>query len=54
LAELQRTIDLRKNEGLAAANKVVLEGSGKHWMDQVRAVVAEMTNEEEDLLKLRT
>jgi len=54
LAELQRTIDLRKNEGLAAANKVVLEGSGKHWMDQVRAVVAEMTNEEENLLKLRT
>jgi PAS domain S-box-containing protein len=54
LAELQRTIDLRKNEGLAAANRVVLEGSGKRWMDQIRAVVAEMTNEEEDLLKLRT
>jgi two-component system, NarL family, sensor histidine kinase EvgS len=54
LAELQRTIDLRKNEGLAAANRVVLEGSGKQWMDQIRAVVAEMTNEEEDLLKLRT
>src|SRR5713101_4540924 len=54
VTELQRTIDLRKNEGLAAANRVVLEGSGKHWMDQIRAVVAEMTNEEEDLLKLRT
>jgi PAS domain S-box-containing protein len=54
LAELQRTIDLRKNEGLAAANRVVLEGSGKQWMDQIRAVVAEMTNEEEELLKLRT
>src|SRR5712664_1662201 len=54
LAELQRTIDLRKNEGLAAANRVVLEGSGKHGMDQIRAVVEEMTNEEEELLKLRT
>jgi len=54
VTELQRTIDLRKNEGLAAANRVVLEGSGKHWMDQIRAVVAEMANEEEDLLKLRT
>src|SRR5713101_3103574 len=54
LAELQRTIDLRKNEGLAAANRVVLEGSGKQAMDQIRAVVAEMTNEEEELLKLRT
>jgi PAS domain S-box-containing protein len=54
LAELQRTIDLRRNEGWAAANRVVLEGSGKQAMDQIRAVVAEMTNEEEDLLKLRT
>ena len=54
MAELQRTLDLRKNEGLAAANRMVLEGSGKHWMDQIRAVVAEMANEEEDLLKLRT
>jgi PAS domain S-box-containing protein len=53
LTELQRTIDLRKNEGLAAANRVVLESSGKHWMDQIRGVVAEMANEEEDLLKLR-
>src|SRR6266446_5335283 len=54
LAEIHRTIDLRKNEGLASANHVVLEGSGKHWMDQIRAVVAEMTNEEQELLKLRT
>jgi CHASE3 domain sensor protein len=54
LAELQRTIDLRKNENLGAAHRVVLEGSGKQAMDQIRAVVAEMTNEEEDLLKLRT
>src|SRR5229473_2307899 len=54
VTELQRTINLRKNEGLAAANRVVLEGSGKHWMDEIRAVVVEMANEEEDLLKLRT
>ena len=54
LAELQRTIDLRKNEGLAAANMVVLEGSGKQAMDQIRAITEEMANEEEDLLKLRT
>src|SRR6266853_129408 len=54
LAELQQTIDLRKNKGLAAANRVVLEGSGKQAMDQVRAIIAEMANEEEVLLKLRT
>jgi two-component system, NarL family, sensor histidine kinase EvgS len=54
LVELQRTIDLRKNEGLAAANRVVLEGSGKQWMDQIRAILAEMANEEKDLLRIRT
>src|SRR6266850_2898468 len=54
LAELQQTIDLRKNKGPTAANRVVLEGSGRQAMDQIRAVVAEMTNEEEDLLRLRT
>jgi PAS domain S-box-containing protein len=54
LAELQMTIDLRRSEGFAAANRVVLEGSGKQWMDQIRAIIAEMANEEKDLLKIRT
>jgi PAS domain S-box-containing protein len=54
LAELQRTIDLRRNEGLAAANEVVQDGSGKQWMDQIRALASEMANEENDLLRLRT
>src|SRR5229473_1061990 len=54
LAELQQTIDVRKNEGLTAANRMVLEGSGKRWMDQIRVIIAEMANEEKDLLKIRT
>lgn len=54
LTELQRAIDLRKSEGPSAANREILNGSGKQWMDQIRGVVAEMTNEEEGLLKLRT
>src|SRR5882672_8405703 len=54
LAELQQTINVRKNEGLNAANRIVLEGSGKRWMDQIRVVIAEMANEEKDLLKIRT
>jgi PAS domain S-box-containing protein len=54
LGELQLTIDLRKNEGLASANEVVLEGSGKRWMDQIHALLAEMTSEEEALLQART
>jgi PAS domain S-box-containing protein len=54
LAELQRTIDLRRKEGFAAANEVVLEGSGKGWMDQIRALASQMVSEENELLKLRT
>src|ERR1700757_2861686 len=46
LAELQRTIDLRKEKGLAAANAVVLGGEGKRWMDQIRVILADMENEE--------
>ncbi len=53
LAELQRTIDLRKSEGFAAANRAVLKGSGKQWMDQIRVIIAEMANEEKDLLRIR-
>ena len=54
LAELQRTIDLRRSNGFAAAIGVVLEGSGKQAMDEIRSVIAEMTNEETDLLAIRT
>jgi PAS domain S-box-containing protein len=54
LAELQRTIDLRKQQGLAAANAVVLEGDGKHWMDQIRSLLADMQNEENRVRSLRT
>jgi PAS domain S-box-containing protein len=54
LALLQRTIDLRRNEGFDAANKLVLEGQGKEWMDQIRVVFAEMVHEEENLRTIRT
>src|ERR1700737_2645623 len=53
LAELQRTIDLRKQDGLAAANAVVLKGEGKRWMDQIRSLLGDMQNEEDRLRALR-
>jgi len=46
LAELQGTIDLRKEKGLDAANAVVVGGEGKRWMDQIRVILADMENEE--------
>jgi PAS domain S-box-containing protein len=54
LAELQSTIELRRQGLIAAANQLVLQGSGKQWMDQIRSLVAEMANEENDLLRIRT
>ena len=54
LSILQRTIDLRRKEGFEAANKLVLEGHGKEWMDQIRVVLAQMMDEEENLRTIRT
>lgn len=53
-AELQKTIDLRKTKGLAAANEIVLSGEGKQRMDQIRKVLAEMEEEEGHIRALRS
>jgi CHASE3 domain sensor protein len=54
LAELRQTIELRRNQGLDAALKVVLSNAGKDAMDQVRAILAEADHEEADLLARRS
>jgi PAS domain S-box-containing protein len=54
LAELQRTVDLRRREEISAANQIVLEGSGKRWMDQIRGVLANMKNQEHELRRIRS
>jgi PAS domain S-box-containing protein len=54
LAELQQTIELRKKEGLASANQVVLGGQGKYWMDQIRMGLEEMKGEESDIRNIRS
>ena len=53
LAELQRTIDLRRTVGLDAALKVVESNEGKKSMDDLRGVMAGMDKEERALLKER-
>lgn len=54
LGELQRTIELRRREEIAAANQIVLQGSGKRWMDQIRTVITEMKNDGYELRRIRT
>jgi methyl-accepting chemotaxis protein len=53
LAELKRTIDLRRQGGLEPALKLVQTGEGKKAMDDLRAVADQMEREERDLLKRR-
>ena len=50
IAELERTIDLRRNDrqnGFNKAVKIVQTDEGKEFMDEIRAVVADMQREEE-------
>jgi len=54
LAELQRTIDLRRKGEISAANQLVLQGSGKRWMDQIRGVITVMKNEGHELRNIRS
>jgi len=54
LAELQTTIELRRKGEIGAATRIVLQGSGKHLMDQIRALAADMASEENHLLRVRT
>lgn len=53
LAELKRTVDLRRQAGLEPTIKVVMAGEGKKVMDDVRRVVDQMDHEERELLKQR-
>jgi CHASE3 domain sensor protein len=53
LAELKRTIDLRRTQGFEASLRVVLIGQGKQDMDEFRRIAGEMDLEERDLLKAR-
>jgi methyl-accepting chemotaxis protein len=53
LAELKRTVDLRRTQGFEAALKVVETDEGKNAMDELRRVLAGMDQEERELLKER-
>lgn len=54
LDELQLTIQLRRQQGFAAAQQLVLTNRGKQIMDGIRQQVAEIEAEEERLLQIRS
>jgi PAS domain S-box-containing protein len=53
LDSLQQNIDLRRHEGFEAARQRVARGIGTTQMNKVRAIVSQMEQEEEGLLKRR-
>jgi len=54
ISELARTIEMRRSVGFEATQKAIAAGEGKRAMDDIRGVMAEMENEERDLLRQRT
>ena len=46
MAELQKTIELRKRQGLSVALRVVVSGEGKRLMDQIRQRIQGMESKE--------
>ncbi|WP_449061341.1 methyl-accepting chemotaxis protein [Planomonospora algeriensis] len=52
-AEMQQTIDLRRDKGFEAASAVVLSNKGKATMDEIRATLDEMRDAEASLLTVR-
>lgn len=54
LAELKRTIDLRRKDGFEPTAKIVAEGEGRQAMDAIRGLTAEMDRQEHDLLEERS
>ncbi len=50
LEELKDTIDLRRGKGFEAARRVVISDKGKKAMDELRAVIRQMEDQEQELL----
>lgn len=53
LEELNQTIVLRRKKGFTSARQTVLSGRGKQVMDEIRALIAQMENDERQLLQQR-
>ncbi len=50
---IQQTINLRRDVGFEAAQEVVMTGRGKQLMDEILRVLADMVQEETELLAVR-
>ncbi len=53
LADLRTVIELRKDQGFAAAQSEILTGKGKQFHDRIRRLIGEMEHTETSLLRER-
>ncbi len=53
IAELKKTISLRKHKGFDSARQVVRTDVGKEFMDRIRVILSEIKAEEQRLLVIR-
>ncbi len=53
LTEMKRTIEIRKNQGFEAAQKIIGAGVGREMMDNIRRAIGEMDTGERELLRQR-
>jgi PAS domain S-box-containing protein len=54
IAAAQEVIELRQTQGFDAAHGMLTKGQGTIWMNEIRAQVTEIADQEKDLLKVRT
>jgi methyl-accepting chemotaxis protein len=54
ITQFKERVDLRRNQGLEAAAKLVTTGVSKRTMDQIRALIGEADQEEGNLLSRRS
>jgi methyl-accepting chemotaxis protein len=54
MAELQQTIDLRREKGIEAAAEVVKTDRGKQYMDEIRKIIMAASESEHELLTNRS
>ncbi len=53
MSQLKQNIDARRSQGFDAAAQLVTDGTGKQYMDSIRAVLDQMDQQENDLLTQR-
>ena len=53
LAELKRTVEMRRSKGFGPTAKVIADGVGKKYMDDIRRIFVDMDAEELSLLNKR-